>query len=103
MNHFHRAFLPVAALVIFAGALSAADTLELKQRWIAGKKYYQTTETIQTNSVTIAGESREQSNSTTFEMSAAVRAQGDGQFVRAERGQLRRGEECQPAVRHRDK
>ena len=82
MNHFHRAFLPVAALVIFAGALSAADTLELKQRWIAGKKYYQTMETVQTSSFSMAGQTLEQAVTTTMEIIQAVRLQPDGKSKR---------------------
>jgi hypothetical protein len=82
MNHFHRVFLPLAALVIFAGSLSAADTLELKQRWIAGKKYYQTMQTVQTSSFSMAGQTLEQAVSTTMEITQAVRLQPDGKSKR---------------------
>jgi hypothetical protein len=82
MNHFHRLLLPFAALVIFAGTLCAADGIELKQRWIAGKKYSQTMQTVQTSSFSVAGQTMEQSLSTTMEISQAVRPQGDGKGKR---------------------
>src|ERR1700728_1771689 len=78
MNHFHRVIFPIVALVIFAGKLSAADTIELKQRWIAGKKYYQTMQTNQTSTLSIAGQTIENTLSTTMDVSQAVRAQADG-------------------------
>jgi hypothetical protein len=82
MNCPSRVILPLGALVIFAGSLFADDGIELKERWTVGKKYYQTTQTIQTSTTIIAGQTREKSHSTTMEMSAAVRAQGDGKGKR---------------------
>jgi len=82
MNHFYRVILPIAALVISHGTLSAADTVELKQRWIAGKMYYQTMQTTQTSSFAVAGQNMEQSVTTTMEISQAVRPQADGKGKR---------------------
>jgi len=78
MHHFRRIIFPIATLAIFSGTLSAADTLELKQRWVVGKKYDQTIRTVETSSVSVGAQTMEESTSTTMEISQAVRAQGDG-------------------------
>ena len=68
MNSFSRAILPIAALVISAGSLFAADAVELKQRWIVGKKYSQTIQTQQSITMLIAGQAM-QSVLTTMDIS----------------------------------
>ena len=82
MNSFSRVILPIAALVISSSSLSAADAVELKQRWIVGKKYFQTMQTQQTLTMAIAGQTLEQSMATTMDISQEVRAQADGKGKR---------------------
>ena len=82
MNCLLRSIFPLGTLVFLAGSLFAADGFELKERWIVGKRYYQTTETIQTNNVILAAGPREQLNSTTLETSAEVRAGEKGKGKR---------------------
>jgi hypothetical protein len=82
MNRFSRVILPTVALIIFAGTLFAADTIELKQRWIVGKKYDQTMESTHSSTLTIAGQTIETSVATTMEVSEAVRVQADGKTKR---------------------
>ena len=55
MNCPSRVILPLGALVIFAGSLFAADTIELKDHMFAGKKYYWTERTVQTSAIAIPG------------------------------------------------
>jgi hypothetical protein len=81
MNSFSRAILPIAALVISAGSLFAADEVELKQRWMVGKKYSQTIQVQQSITMSIAGQAM-QSTVTTMDISQAVRAQADGKGKR---------------------
>jgi hypothetical protein len=80
MNYSSRVILPLGALVLFAGLLFAADTIELKDRLVAGKKYYWTERTVQTSAM--AEETGKQSSSTTLETSEEVRAPGDGKGKR---------------------
>jgi hypothetical protein len=82
MKCLHYVILPLGALLTFAVPLFGAEAIDLKERWIVGKKYYQTMQTVQTSTITIAGKTSEQSNSTTMEVSEAVRAQGDGKGKR---------------------
>jgi hypothetical protein len=73
MNHLSRILFPAAALIVLSCAqASAADAIELKQRWIVGKKYYQTVQTTQTSTIAIAGQTIEQSAATTMEISQTV-------------------------------
>ena len=75
MNLFSRILFPACALIVFAWPrASAADAIELKQRWIIGKKYYQTVQTTQTSTISIAGQTIEQSAATTMEISQTVQS-----------------------------
>ena len=79
MNQPTRIFLPVAIFLACAVApLSAADALELKQRLITDKKYFQTTQTTQSMTMDIGPRKTEQKTTTTMEMSLAVRPHEDG-------------------------
>ena len=83
MNPLARLLLPAAALFACAAApLSAADAVELKQRWIAGKQYLQTMQSTQGTTMTIGPQKIEQKTVTTMDMSMAVRAHEDGQRKR---------------------
>ncbi len=83
MNPLARLILPAAALFACAAApLSAADAVELKQRWIAGKQYFQTMQSTQGTTMTIGPQKIEQKTVTTMDMSMAVRAHEDGQRKR---------------------
>jgi len=74
----HLLFLVVLAL--FARLpLPAADTIEIKQQWLAGKKYYQTIETNQQSSIEIGGQKMDQTTSMTIELTMAVSPHQDGQ------------------------
>ena len=83
MNPLIRLILPAAALFTCAAApLSAADAVELKQRWIAGKKYFQTMQSTQSTTMSIGPQKIEQKTVTTMDMSMAVRPHEDGQRKR---------------------
>jgi hypothetical protein len=83
MKLLTRLLVPATALVAFAAApLSAADAVELKQRWIPGKQYFQTLQSKQTTSMSIGAQKVEQSTMTTMEMNLAVRPHEDGRSKR---------------------
>jgi Family of unknown function (DUF6263) len=82
MNRFTRVILSMTALVLFTQTLLAADAIDLKQRWIVGKKYDRTMESTHSSTLTIAGQTIETSVATTMEVSEAVRAQQDGKSKR---------------------
>lgn len=75
--------LPITALLAFVTApLSAADAVEIKQRWIPGKQYFQTLESAQSTTMAIGPQKMEQKSTTTMDMTMAVRAHEDGQRKR---------------------
>ena len=78
MKTIVRLLLPAAALLACAAPLFAADAVELKQRWIAGKQYFQTMQSTQGTSIDMGAQKVEQKTTTTMEMSLAVRAHEDG-------------------------
>jgi len=83
MKYLSRILIPAAALIVTSGSsLWAADTVELKQQWLVGKKYYQKTQTTQTSEIAIQGQKIEQSVSTTMELSQAVRQHENGKDKR---------------------
>ncbi len=67
--------LPVLALY---AEVSFAQSVDLHQRWQAGKKYSQTVETAQQSTIEMAGQKMEQSTTMTIDISIAVRALEDG-------------------------
>jgi hypothetical protein len=70
----------VAALTFLTRPpLQAADTIEIKQQWVAGKKYYQTVHTDQQSTFEISGTKMEQATNMTIELSMAVSPHQDGQ------------------------
>jgi hypothetical protein len=73
-----RAILTAAALAVSAGALSAADPIELKQRWVAGKKYEQTIQKTEATSWTIKGDARDNLLKSTMEISESAPVQPAG-------------------------
>ena len=78
MHPLARLLLPAAALFASATPLFAADAVELKQRWIAGKQYFQTMQSAQGTTLELGGQKMEQKTVTTMEMSMAVRPHEDG-------------------------
>ena len=83
MNSFTRFLLPLTALIALATTpLSAADRVELKQRWISGKKYFFSMQMAQQSSFAVGPQKMEQQVATTIEMSVAVHAHEDGQRQR---------------------
>lgn len=72
--------LSVFALTLFAHVpLRAADTVEIKQQWKAGKKYYQTIHTDQQSTIEIGGQKMDQSTNMTIEITMAVSPRQEGQ------------------------
>ncbi len=83
MNTFTRLFRPAIALVAFSTApLSAADKIELKQRWVAGKHYFMTAQTSQQSTIEMGPQKIDQTVTTTMDMSMAVRPIADGKSKR---------------------
>ena len=78
MHPLARLLLPAAALFTCTTPLFAAEAVELKQRWIAGKQYFQTMQSMQGTSIDMGAQKIEQKTSTTMEMSLAVRPHEDG-------------------------
>ncbi len=78
MHPLTRLLLPATALFASAAPLFSADTVELKQRWIAGKQYFQTMQSAQSTSIDMGAQKMENKTTTTMEMSLAVRAHEDG-------------------------
>lgn len=71
-----RLLLP--ALVALCAHSSFAQTVDLQQRWQAGKKYFQTIETQQSSVIEIGPQKMEQATHMTMEVSFAVRPKTDG-------------------------
>ena len=78
MHPLTRLLLPAAALFACTAPLFAADAVELKQRWIAGKHYFQTMQSTQLTTIDMGVQKMENKSVTTMEMSLAVRAHEDG-------------------------
>ena len=78
MHPLTRLLLPATALLACAAPLFAAEAVELKQRWITGKQYFQTMQSTQGTSIDMGAQKVEQKTVTTMEMSLAVRAHEDG-------------------------
>jgi hypothetical protein len=77
---FLSRFTAVLALTLLAGAsLRAADSIDIKQRWVAGKKYFQTMQTNQQSTLTFGEKKMEQSSSMTVELTMAVSAAKDNE------------------------
>ncbi len=76
-----RLFL--ALVLTVASSLDTwAQNVEIKQRWVAGKKYFQTLQTLQQTSFTVGPQKMEQAMKMTMEVTVAVRAHEDGQRKR---------------------
>jgi hypothetical protein len=83
MKSVTRFLLPLTALVALAVTpLFAAETVELKQRWIAGKQYFMSAQTAQQSTIEMGPQKIEQATMTTMEMSMAVRRTEDGKGKR---------------------
>ncbi len=78
MKSLARLLVPAVLLACAATPLFAADAVELKQRWIAGKQYFQTMQSTQGTTIDLGAQKIEQKTSTTMEMSLAVRPHEDG-------------------------
>ncbi len=75
-------FLAVAFLALALSFAARAQNVEIKQRWIAGKKYFQTIKTSQETSFAIGPQKMEQAMNMTMEVTLAIRAHEDGQRKR---------------------
>jgi len=72
--------LSLVALGLLARVpLQAAAPIEIKQQWMAGKKYYQTVQTDQQSSIEIGQQKMEQTTSMIIELTMAVSPHRDGQ------------------------
>ena len=79
MKLFTR-ILSVFALALLARVpLHGADTIEIKQQWQAGKKYYQTIHTDQQSTIEIGGQKMDQSTDMTIELTMSVNPRKEGQ------------------------
>ncbi len=74
--------LSAAALLLVSARLAAADAIELKQQWQAGKKYFQTMHMAQTSTMTLGAQKMDQKMNMTVEMSTAVTKHEDGKQKR---------------------
>jgi hypothetical protein len=72
-------FAVLALLILTRPLLSAVEPVELKQRWLPGKKYYQTLRTHQTSKVALGDEKLDQSTSVTLDLSLTVDRQKAGE------------------------
>ncbi len=73
------ALLSAALLLAMAAPpLSAADAVELKQRWMPGKQYNQTMKSSQSTAMTLGAQKIEQKSTTTMDLTMAVRPHEDG-------------------------
>ena len=82
MHFLNRSLLPLAALALCAARLSAADAIEIKQHWPAGKKLTQTMKMEQGSTMTIGPTKMDQKVNMTMEMSTAVTKHEDGKQKR---------------------
>jgi hypothetical protein len=76
---------PACIFLVLACAIAplfGADTIELKQRWIAGKQYFFTAKTTQQSTITVGPQKMEQGMTMSVEMNLAVRLHEDGQRKR---------------------
>src|SRR5471030_3243681 len=65
--------LSLVALVLCTPlSLRAADAIDIKQHWLAGKKYYQTIQTDQQSTIQIGAQKMEQTTGMTMEMTMTV-------------------------------
>lgn len=78
MNFLARCTLPLAAIIATALPAAAADTVELKQQYRLGKKYYQTMEMVQDTTIPMGPQPIKQHMTMTMEMSTAVTPHEDG-------------------------
>lgn len=69
-------FILILAFVV--APLRAADTIELKQRWITGKQYFFTAKTSQQSTISLGEQKMEQAVEMNMEMNVAVRPHEDG-------------------------
>ncbi|EDY19701.1 hypothetical protein CfE428DRAFT_2877 [Chthoniobacter flavus Ellin428] len=77
---FSTRFLSIIALALSTALpASAAETVEIKPQWMAGKRYYETMQTDQVSSFEVAGKKMEQSTSMTIELTMTVSPHQDGQ------------------------
>ena len=83
MNPLTHFLLPLGALVALATTpVSAAEKIEIKQRWVAGKHYFMSAQTAQTSTIEVGPQKIDQSVTTTMDMSMAVRRTADGKGKR---------------------
>lgn len=77
---FSTRLLPLVAFALLTRTpAQAADTVEIKQQWLAGKKYYESIQTDQQSSFEIQGKKMDQSTSMTIELTLTVSPHQDGQ------------------------
>ena len=77
---FRTRILSLVALALCAPLLlQAAETVEVKQHWLAGKKYYQTIQTDQQSTIQIGQQKIEQATSMTMELTMTVNTPQKGQ------------------------
>jgi len=79
MNISIRYLAALAVLLLTRVPLSAADTVALKQQWLAGKKYYQTVKTEQETKAEIAGQKMDNSMNMTIDLTMTVSPKVSGQ------------------------
>ncbi len=79
MKTFACIFLCLAGAAV---PLTAADPVELKQRWDAGKQYFFSAQTSQQSTIAIGPQKMEQAVNMTMEMNVAVRPHEDGKRKR---------------------
>jgi hypothetical protein len=72
-------FAAFAFLFLARTVLSAVEPVELKQRWISGKRYYQTLRTDQASKVALGDQRMDQSTAVTLELSLTVNPQKAGE------------------------
>ena len=77
---FRIRILAIAVLALCAPfSLRAAETIDIKQHWLAGKKYYQTIQTDQQSKIEIGAQKVEQSTSMTMELTMTVNTPKKGE------------------------
>ena len=74
-----RLLSPWLSLCRLRAPLRAADTVEIKQRWQAGKKYYQSMQTEQASQFSFGTQKMDQSSNMTIEVTMTVPPQVAGQ------------------------
>jgi hypothetical protein len=77
---FRIRILSFIALALFAPlSLCAAETVEIKQHWMAGKKYYQSIHTDQQSTIQIGQQKMEQATNMTMELTMTVNTPQKGE------------------------